>query len=56
MSDRILLPLAFLSPDIVEAILDGRHPVEVTAERLTLREEIPLDWREQRRKLGFNSG
>ncbi|HSD34359.1 MAG TPA: recombinase family protein, partial [Alphaproteobacteria bacterium] len=49
-----VLRLAFLAPDIVEAIVDGRHPVELTAKRLLLRENLPLDWREQRRRLGFS--
>ena len=37
--------LTQLSPDIVEAILDGRQPVEFTLE--TLREPAPADWRAQ---------
>lgn len=51
-----VLKLAFLAPDIVEAILDGRHPVDLTAERLLVHEELPWDWREQRQKLGFDPG
>ena len=37
--------LTQLSPDIVEAILDGRQPVEFTLE--TLREPAPAEWRAQ---------
>lgn len=48
-----LLPLAFLAPDIVEAILAGRQPVDLTAEKLVKRVELPLEWAEQRRVLGF---
>ena len=48
------LPLAFLAPDIVEAILQGRQPVELTALRLK-RIGLPLSWAEQRRLLGFES-
>lgn len=47
-----ILPLAFLAPDIVEAILQGRQPVELTAARLK-RIGLPLCWAEQRRALGF---
>jgi hypothetical protein len=50
---RRVLRLAFLAPDIVEAILDGRQPVELTAKRLLLREDLPLDWLAQRHQLGF---
>ncbi|WP_119461065.1 recombinase family protein [Rhodospirillaceae bacterium SYSU D60014] len=50
---RRVLRVAFLAPDIVEAILDGRQPVELTAERLLRLADLPLDWREQRRRLGF---
>jgi DNA invertase Pin-like site-specific DNA recombinase len=48
------LPLAFLAPDIVEAILQGRQPVELTALRLK-RIRLPLSWVEQRHLLGFES-
>ncbi len=48
------LPLAFLTPNIVEAILQGRKPVEMTAPRLK-RTRLPLFWTEQRRLLGFDS-
>ena len=46
-----LLPCAWLAPDIVEAILDGRQPKGLTVKRLL--EKVPLDWAEQRRVLGF---
>ena len=48
-----ILPLAFLAPDIVEAILDGRQPVELTSTRLRRHRPIPLNWQHQRRLLGF---
>jgi DNA invertase Pin-like site-specific DNA recombinase len=48
-----ILPLAFLAPDIVEAILDGRQPVELTAYRLKRLRHLPHLWSEQRRLLGF---
>jgi hypothetical protein len=47
---RRLVGLAFLSPELVEAILQGRQPVELTATRLT-ELDLPLDWTEQRRLL-----
>jgi DNA invertase Pin-like site-specific DNA recombinase len=47
-----LLPLAWLAPDIVEAILDGRQPRTLTVKRLLAK--LPLDWAEQRRVLGFD--
>ena len=46
-----ILPCAFLAPDIVEAILDGRQPEDLTLDKLVAR--IPLDWEEQRNQLGF---
>ena len=47
---RRLIDLAFLSPQLVEAILQGRQPVELTATRLT-ELDLPLSWTEQHRLL-----
>jgi len=47
---RRLVGLAFLSPQLVEAILQGRQPVQLTATRLT-ELDLPLDWIEQHRLL-----
>jgi site-specific DNA recombinase len=46
-----VLTCAFLAPDIVEAILEGRQPSDLTLARLT--HDIPLSWIEQRKQLGF---
>lgn len=48
-----VLECAFLAPDIVEAILDGRQPFNLTFARLT--RGLPLSWVEQRKQLGFPS-
>ena len=50
-----LLPLAFLAPDIVEAIMAGRQPLELTAKRLKRFESLPLYWEQQRKVLDFPS-
>src|SRR5262249_6118934 len=47
---RRLVGLAFLSPELVDAILQGRQPVALTATRLT-ELDLPLDWTEQRKLL-----
>jgi DNA invertase Pin-like site-specific DNA recombinase len=47
---RRLVGLAFLSPQLVEAILQGRQSGELTATRLT-ELDLPLDWTEQHRLL-----
>ncbi|MCK5363804.1 MAG: recombinase family protein, partial [Gammaproteobacteria bacterium] len=47
------IQLAFLAPDIVEAILAGRQPVELTARNLRRIGALPLEWDRQRRLLGF---
>jgi site-specific DNA recombinase len=41
-----VLGCAFLAPDIVEAILDGRQPRDLTFQKLC--RNIPLSWVEQR--------
>lgn len=48
-----LLPLAFLAPDIVAAIMAGRQPVDLTVKRLTRCESLLSDWEQQRKVLGF---
>ncbi len=48
-----MIPFAFLAPDIVEAILNGRQPVELTAARLRRVRDLPVSWVEQRRLLEF---
>jgi site-specific DNA recombinase len=50
-----LFRLTILAPDIVSAILSGKHPPELTARRLMDDTRLPLDWNEQRRRLGFES-
>ena len=47
---RRLIGLAFLSPQLVEAILEGWQPAELTATRLT-ELDLPLDWTEQHKLL-----
>jgi len=46
-----ILEFAFLAPDIVEAILEGRQPADLTVQRLL--RGLPLSWAEQRKRLGF---
>ncbi len=46
-----LFRLAFLAPDIVTAILNGRHPPQLTANRLMDDTRLPLDWTAQRELL-----
>ncbi len=49
-----IMRLAFLAPDIVEAILDGCQPADLELERLM--KCIPVSWDAQRRALGFSRG
>ncbi|MGA7869638.1 MAG: recombinase family protein [Candidatus Binatus sp.] len=46
-----LIRLAFLAPDIVESIVEGRQPTTLSAEALTRRIELPLSWCAQRTAL-----
>ena len=41
-----LLRLTLLAPDILEAILDGGHPPNITL--ATLMQRLPISWHEQR--------
>jgi site-specific DNA recombinase len=49
-----VLPLAFLAPEIVEAIVRGVQPADLTATKLVRRIDLPLDWQTQKRALGFS--
>jgi len=48
---RNVFACAFLAPDIVEAILEGRQPLTLKFEHLY--KSIPLSWAEQRQQFGF---
>jgi len=50
----VLMRLSYLSPEIVRAILVGPQPIELTPTRLVaLSRNLPHDWQEQWRLLGF---
>jgi site-specific DNA recombinase len=48
-----LVRLSYLAPDITQAILDGRQPPDLTADKLLAHSRLPLAWHEQRTVLGF---
>jgi len=50
---RVLVRISFLAPDIVAAILEGRQPGTLTRHKLARMTDLPLEWDEQRRTLGF---
>jgi site-specific DNA recombinase len=47
------LPLVFLAPDVIEAILEGCQPIGLNLERLKKTTPIPADWHTQRLLLNF---
>jgi site-specific DNA recombinase len=50
-----LLRLPLLAPDIVTAIVNGKNPPQLTAKKLMRQVlELPVDWTEQRKLLGFH--
>ena len=48
-----LARLGFLAPDIISAVLKGKHPKALTARKLLRVPNLPISWKEQRRLLGF---
>ena len=48
---RRLLRFAYLAPDIVEAIVEGRQPRSMTVKRLL--HGVPCVWADQRAAFGF---
>ena len=49
---RRLVPLAFLSPKIIQAIADGTAPAGLTVSGLT--QALPHAWTAQEQKLGLS--
>jgi hypothetical protein len=47
-----LVPLSYLASDIRQAILDGRQPRGLNADKLLAHSRLPLGWHEQRTVLG----
>src|SRR4029077_2398246 len=45
--------LSYLAPDITQAILEGRQPRDLTAEKLLEHSRLPLAWHDQRIVRGF---
>jgi site-specific DNA recombinase len=50
---RLLAPLAFVSPRIVSALLDGTAPADLTLTKLT--RALPYSWVEQERRVGASA-
>lgn len=48
-----ILRLTLLAPEIIEMIIDGRHPTELTM--AALMKPFPVEWPEQRRQFGDQS-
>jgi len=48
-----IVRLSYLAPDIIQAILDGRQPRDLTADKLVAHSRLPLAWHDQRTALGF---
>jgi len=48
-----LARLGYLAPDIVTAIVEGRQPPSLSGRTLLRFANLPIDWAEQRRLLGF---
>jgi len=51
--ERRLISLGFLSPRVVEAIVEGRQPPDLIAIALTRRIDLPLLWSAQEQALGL---
>lgn len=47
-----IIPMAFLSPKIQQAIIEGTQPVEMTLENIT-RSKLPMEWHAQESMFSF---
>lgn len=45
------LRFTLLAPDVVQAVLEGKQPGTFTLQ--ALKQKVPMDWEEQRRRWGF---
>jgi hypothetical protein len=45
--------VALLAPKVVEAIIQGRQPADLTAKALVTRIDLPLSWQDQAQALGI---
>ncbi len=48
-----LMPLCYLAPSIIEDVLAGLQPPELTAKQLRSAQNLPIMWNEQRLHLGY---
>ena len=48
-----LARVGYLAPDIITAIVEGRQPLSLSSAKLLRCPNLPIDWAEQRRQLGF---
>lgn len=46
--------LAFLSPNIATAIIEGRQPIDLSSIKLTLRTDLAPGWKQQEQQLGLS--
>jgi site-specific DNA recombinase len=51
---RKIIPMAYLAPDIVESILEGRQPASFDLKKFQ-KNRLPLSWQEQRQLLGYTA-
>lgn len=51
-----IINLAFLSPDIVQVLAQGKQPKHITAERLSRMGRPPVNWEDQWQWLGMRPG
>ena len=49
-----IIRLAFLSPDIVKAIMTGKAPETLTVDKIVKQVPLPIDWKDQRKLVGFD--
>lgn len=48
-----IIHLAFLAPEITEAIIEGSQPADLSVHKLIKTIELPIHWQQQKQTLGF---